>query len=117
VGAAAARELASDYILRLSDVRPIDSIIADGPRKDQNATAPLPALLPAPHESMVADVSDAEAVMRACAGMDAVVNCTVIRVILCWLSMSTPWASTTLCAPVLRTASAALCKPARSCTP
>jgi nucleoside-diphosphate-sugar epimerase len=79
VGGAVARELAADYILRLTDVRPIVDIIAEGPRKDQNATAPLPTLLPAPHESMVADVSDPEAVMQACAGMDAVINCTVMR--------------------------------------
>lgn len=79
IGGAVARELAGAYIVRMSDVRPIADIIADGPRRDQNATAPLPTLLPPPHEEIVADVTDPAAVMAACADMDAVINCTVIR--------------------------------------
>jgi nucleoside-diphosphate-sugar epimerase len=32
-----------------------------------------------PHEVLTVDVADPEAVQRACAGMDAVINCTVVR--------------------------------------
>lgn len=77
VGAAAAEEMASSYNLRLTDVRPLDEIAAEG--KPQSEGAPLPRPLPPPHENRVVDVRDAEQVMAACEGMDAIVNGSVLR--------------------------------------
>jgi nucleoside-diphosphate-sugar epimerase len=77
LAAATARALASSYRLRLTDVRPIADIVAEG--KPQSVGAPLPAVLPAPHEARVVDVADLDQVLAACAGMDAIVNCTVVR--------------------------------------
>jgi nucleoside-diphosphate-sugar epimerase len=37
------------------------------------------AVLGAPHDEMVVDVTNAAQVMAACEGMDAIINCTVIR--------------------------------------
>jgi nucleoside-diphosphate-sugar epimerase len=79
LAAAAARELAPHYRLRLTDIRPLAEIIAAGPRRDQHPGAPMPSVYDAPHQEMVVDVTRAEQVMAACAGMDAVINCTVIR--------------------------------------
>jgi nucleoside-diphosphate-sugar epimerase len=77
LAAATARALAPTYRLRLTDVRPLAEIVAEG--KPQSPGAPLPAVLGPPHEVAQVDVSDPEQVRRACAGMDAVVNCTVVR--------------------------------------
>jgi nucleoside-diphosphate-sugar epimerase len=77
VGAAAARFLKDHYTLRLTDVRPIAEIAAEG--KPQSAGAPLPEALPAPHECRVVDVTDYEQVLAAAEGMDALVNVTVVR--------------------------------------
>lgn len=79
LAAAAVVELAGDHRLRLTDARPIEAIAAEGPRRDQPAGAPVPEPLGAPHEQHVVDVTDAAQVSVACAGMDAIVNCTVIR--------------------------------------
>ena len=80
VGAAAARALRDHYPLRLTDVRPIAEIIAEG--KPQSPGAPLPELLPAPHECRVVDVTDYAQVREAARGMEALINCTVIRQVL-----------------------------------
>ncbi|MBW3623516.1 MAG: NAD-dependent epimerase/dehydratase family protein [Armatimonadetes bacterium] len=72
-----ARELASSYVLRLTDVRPLEEIAAEG--KPQSPGAPLPTPLGDPHECRVVDVTNAEEVLAACEGMDAILNCTVIR--------------------------------------
>jgi nucleoside-diphosphate-sugar epimerase len=77
LAAATSRALAPAYRLRLTDVRPIAEIAAEG--KPQSPGAPLPDVLGAPHETMVVDVTDPEQVMRACEGMDAIINCTVVR--------------------------------------
>src|SRR5438105_10862144 len=77
VGAAAARALRDHYTLRLTDIRPIAEIAAEG--KPQSPGAPLPELLPAPHECRVVDVTDYAQVREAARGMDALINCTVIR--------------------------------------
>jgi len=79
LGAVTAAELAPHYQLRLTDVKPIAEIIAAGPRKDQSPGAPMPIEYGAPHEEMVVDVTDPEQVLAACAGMDAIINLTVIR--------------------------------------
>ena len=77
VGAAAARALAPQYTLRLTDVRSIEQIAAAG--KPQSPGAPLPEVRPAPHECRVVDVADYDQVLDACRGMDAIVNVTVVR--------------------------------------
>jgi len=77
VGAAAAEEMAPSYTLRLTDIRPLAEIAAEG--KPQSEGAPLPRPLPPPHENLVVDVRDAEQVAAACEGMDAIVNCSVLR--------------------------------------
>lgn len=77
LGAVTARLLAPSYRLRLTDVRSLADIVAEG--KPQSVGAPMPALLEAPHEYTMCDVSDLASVEAACDGMDAVVNCTVVR--------------------------------------
>ena len=77
LAAAAARALAPAYRLRLTDVRPLAELEREG--RPQSPGAPLPAVLGAPHEAAVVDVTDPAQVHAACAGMDAVVNCTVVR--------------------------------------
>jgi nucleoside-diphosphate-sugar epimerase len=77
LGAVTARVLASSYQLRLTDLRDLAAIAAEG--KPQSVGAPLPTVFPAPHETLQVDITDAAQVERACAGMDAIINCTVIR--------------------------------------
>ncbi|MDQ3702304.1 MAG: NAD-dependent epimerase/dehydratase family protein [Chloroflexota bacterium] len=77
LAAATTRVLASSYRLRLTDLRPIAEIAAEG--KAQSVGAPLPEVLGPPHETMPVDVSDFDQVLRACEGMDAIINCTVVR--------------------------------------
>ncbi|HXI16988.1 MAG TPA: NAD-dependent epimerase/dehydratase family protein [Chloroflexota bacterium] len=77
LAAATARELVKSYQLRLTDVRPIAQIAAEA--TPQSPGAPLPEVFGAPHETMEVDVSDLDQVMRACEGMDAIINCTVVR--------------------------------------
>jgi len=69
--------LARDHQLRLTDVRPLDEIIAEN--KPQSPGAPFPRLLEPPHESRVVDVTDPDQVVEAARGMDTIVNCTVVR--------------------------------------
>jgi nucleoside-diphosphate-sugar epimerase len=77
VAAAAARALRDHYTLRLTDLRPISEIAAAG--KPQSSGAPLPEVLPPPHECRVVDVADYAQVLDAARGMDALVNCSVVR--------------------------------------
>jgi nucleoside-diphosphate-sugar epimerase len=77
VGAAAAQALREQYTLRLTDLRPIAEIAAEG--KPQSPGAPLPEALAPPHECRVVDVTDYEQVREAARGMDALINCTVVR--------------------------------------
>jgi NAD+ dependent glucose-6-phosphate dehydrogenase len=77
LAAATAETLSSAYILRLTDVKPIDELLAT--MTPQSPGAPLPVTPQPPHEWRVVDVCDAEQVMAACEGMDAIINCTVIR--------------------------------------
>lgn len=77
IGSVTTQELASLYTLRVSDVRPIAEIAAEA--KPQAPGAPLPVPLPPPHEMAVVDVRDPQQVMAACEGMDAIINCTVVR--------------------------------------
>src|ERR1700674_4694666 len=77
VGAVAAQALRAHYTLRLTDLRPIAAIAAEG--KPQSPGAPLPEVLPAPHECRVVDVTDYGQVREAARGMDALINTTVVR--------------------------------------
>ena len=77
LGAVTATELAPTYRLRLTDARPIADIIAEG--KPQMPGAPLPSRLGEPHSYRVVDVRDPAQVMAACEGMDAILNCSVVR--------------------------------------
>jgi nucleoside-diphosphate-sugar epimerase len=74
VGVVAARALRDHYTLRLTDVRPLAEIT-----QPQSPGAPLPEVLPVPHEERIVDVTDYEQVLEAARGMDALVNCTVVR--------------------------------------
>lgn len=77
VGAAAAAALRRDYSLRLTDVRPVEEILARG--EPQDVGAPLPEVPRAPHEWRVVDISDYAQVLTAARGADALVNCAVVR--------------------------------------
>jgi nucleoside-diphosphate-sugar epimerase len=76
LAAAAIPQLTESYLLRITDIRPMEEIVAAGPR---NPGGPVPRLLAPPHEMRQVDVTDPEQVLAACEGMDAIVNCTVIR--------------------------------------
>ncbi len=77
MGSIVAQELKDKVRLRLTDVRPLDQLAATA--TPQSVGAPLPQVLPAPHEWRVVDVGNPQQVMDACEGMDAIINCTVIR--------------------------------------
>jgi len=77
LAAETARVMASSHLLRLTDLKSIAAIHAAGER--QSPTAPLPEPLPPPHEMREVDVTDAAQVSAAAAGMDAIINCTVMR--------------------------------------
>ncbi len=77
IGSVTTQELLSSYTLRITDVRPIAELAEQA--TPQAPGAPLPATLPPPHEMMVVDVRDPDQVTAACEGMDAVINCTVVR--------------------------------------
>ena len=77
LAAVTAKHLVGAYRLRLTDVRPLEEIVAQA--QAQSPGAPLPQVFGAPHETQVVDVSQLDQVLRACEGMDAIVNCTVVR--------------------------------------
>jgi nucleoside-diphosphate-sugar epimerase len=77
LASAAAPLLAPSHTLRLTDLLPPE----EGARRigSRWPAAPRPVRLPAPHECRQVDVSDGAAVLAAAEGMDALVNCTVVR--------------------------------------
>jgi nucleoside-diphosphate-sugar epimerase len=77
LAAAAGRLLGASYRLRLTDLVPLEAIVREQRRQSPNA--PLPELLGPPHELAEVDVADPEQTAAAAAGMDAILNCTVIR--------------------------------------
>jgi nucleoside-diphosphate-sugar epimerase len=77
MGAVTTQELSSSYHLRVTDLRPIADIAAEGKR--QAPGAPLPIPLGEPHETIQVDVRDPAQVMAAVEGMDAIINTTVVR--------------------------------------
>ncbi|HVC33374.1 MAG TPA: NAD(P)-dependent oxidoreductase [Chloroflexota bacterium] len=69
--------LLRDHVLRLTDVRPIAEIVAEN--KPQSPSAPFPRVHGPPHDLRVVDVADTNQVVEAARGMDAIINCTVVR--------------------------------------
>jgi nucleoside-diphosphate-sugar epimerase len=69
--------LAHDHVLRLADLRPLQEI--DAPSPHQRPDVPVSRVLGAPHETRVVDITDADQVLQAAQGMDAIVNCAVLR--------------------------------------
>jgi len=74
VAVMAADALRPHYTLRLCDVQPLAERTVE-----QSAGAPLPATAIPPHEERRVDVTDYAQVLEASRGMDALVNCTVVR--------------------------------------
>ncbi len=77
LGTAITAELSRHYTLRLVDVKPVEELLET--LKPQSPGAPLPVPPSAPHEWRAVDVRDPKQVLDACAGMDAIINVTVIR--------------------------------------
>ena len=77
MGASTALALRQGYELRLCDLRSIEDIRAD--QAGQRQGRPVTPHLPAPHEHRIVDMRNADQVIAACAGMDAIVNCSVLR--------------------------------------
>ncbi len=77
VAAVTTEALARDHILRLTDLRPLAEIVAEN--RPHAPGRPFPRLLGPPHEIGCVDVTDAAEVLRAARGMDAMINCTVVR--------------------------------------
>lgn len=78
MGAALFPLLRDRFEVRLTDLRTMAEVKATG-YGHQPPGSPLPETPEAPHEEMLCDVTDPEQVLRACEGMDAIVNCSVIR--------------------------------------
>ena len=76
LGAVTTEFLKADVRLRLTDRRSLQEIARLPP---QSEGAPLPVPVSPPHEERLVDVTDPAAVLSAVEGMDAIVNCTVVR--------------------------------------
>lgn len=76
LGAAVTDNLKDSYELRLADIR---TARAAASAKPQFPGAPLPAPPRLPHVWRVMDMRDPYQVMAACEGMDAIINCSVLR--------------------------------------
>ena len=77
IATATTQVMRDHYQLRITDIKPFEEMVAT--TQPQSPGAPLPELLPAPHDTMPVDVTNLEQVMRAAEGMDAIVNLTVMR--------------------------------------
>ncbi len=77
LGAAVTAELQEHYTLRLADLKSIDALLES--QTPQSQGAPLPVRPDARHSWDVVDVRDPAAVHDACAGMDAIINLSVLR--------------------------------------
>lgn len=76
LGAATAAALERDHRLRLTDVRPLAELAKKLP---QSPGAPLPRPPSPPHEERQVDITNPVHVAAAAEGMDAIINCTVVR--------------------------------------
>lgn len=77
LGVVSCAALSARHPLRMTDNRPFAAIAAQPP---QSPGAPLPIPASAPHTELCVDVTDADQVRHAAQGMDALVNCSVVRV-------------------------------------
>ncbi len=77
IATATTQVMRDHYQLRLTDIRPFEEMVAT--TQPQSPGAPLPMMLPAPHDTQVVDVTKLDDVMRAAEGMDAIINLTVMR--------------------------------------
>lgn len=77
VGAMVAKALQKDYVLRLTDLKDVKTILAEN--KPQSKFAPMPEIPESPHEWRCVDVGDYDQVLAATEGMDAVINVSVLR--------------------------------------
>jgi nucleoside-diphosphate-sugar epimerase len=77
IGASTVRTMQDSFVLRLGEIKPYDELVATA--QPQSPGAPLPFMPSLPHETQVVDVTNPDDVMRACEGMDAIVNLTVMR--------------------------------------
>lgn len=77
MGAATAHEMKHTCQLRLCDIRDIEETAELLPADP--AERPTPPRLDRPHEYRVVDMRDTGQVVDACAGMDAIINCSVLR--------------------------------------
>ncbi|MEZ4633547.1 MAG: NAD-dependent epimerase/dehydratase family protein [Caldilineaceae bacterium] len=76
LGSQLAEDLTQHYTVRLTDIAPAEELAQ---RPPQSPGAPLPKSPSAPHTWEIVDVRDADQVMAACAGMDAIINVSVVR--------------------------------------
>ncbi len=77
MGASTALAMQHGFELRLCDLRGIEEIRST--QKGQKTGRPItPHLLP-PHEHRIVDMCNADQVVAACADMDAIINCSVLR--------------------------------------
>ena len=74
-------EMMDDFTLKVSDVAELGWREQPGPEMGgaKDGAAALEDGLPAPHESLIVDAGDAEAVRASVAGTDCVVNLAVVR--------------------------------------
>ena len=77
LGSVVAGELAEDYELLLTDLQSIDWLLTNA--KPQAPGAPLPVAPTSSQTWQAVDVCDAEQVLDACAGADAIINLAVAR--------------------------------------
>ncbi len=77
MGAATTLEMINTYRLRQTDLLPIAEILAD--LTPERSERPLPPVLDGPHEFQQVDMRNTAQVVDACAGMDAIINCSVLR--------------------------------------
>lgn len=77
LAAATSEVLAHDHMLRLADLRPLQEL--DAPSPHQRPDVPVSRVRGAPHEMCVVDITDSAQVLQAARGMDAIINCAVLR--------------------------------------
>ena len=77
MGAFTAQSLMDSYRLRLADINPLAWQTLDPGRSTHMPM--MSANIAEPHEFMQVDIQDPEQVRAACVGMDAIVNCSVLR--------------------------------------
>ena len=77
VGVAAAALLGQEYTLHLTDIQLLAEIAARNEPQSPGAPVPVPTL--PPHTEAIVDIGNYAQVYAACAGADAIINCSVMR--------------------------------------